>query len=452
MRGFLQPATFVICWSGTFAVISHDLDWLVTPERRVQAQAEQVSWGNIEQAARRAVPGSDIDYMSAPLNRHAVAEVWLSHPDGVLAVVWVDPYTAEVTGSSHGFGLAEFFRGFHYRLFLPNLAGIPVGLYLVSVFALTMLASMVAALVFYKRWWRRFLKGPRGRGRAFWSELHKAVGLWSIWFLLVIGLTGGWYLYEGAQHDLFEGPLNYVDNAPIGVVSVPAPATAPALPALPLDEVIARAERAWPEFEITTAAYGWYSGGEDAVYLQGHTGGFSLLRGRANQMHLDPRSGEVLWQNGSGDLSPYWVWSNMADPLHFGNFAGLWSKAIWFVFGLLLSGLILTGTWLHAQRLAREAGGRARHRWPGTGAAIAVSLLVLAASVPFGFQEAREYYGPTVNGVKQLPTLAPGVKAVIIGWIALTLVIIASWILVLWRPGLLMRTMRRNENWLWRLS
>ena len=424
---------FAICWSGTFAVLSHELDWLVTPERQVQPGAEHASWGEIEQAARRAAPEASVGYMDAPLNRHAVAEVWLSFPDGTLADVWVDPYTGEVEGRSNGFSLVEFFRAFHYRLFLQDLAGIPVGLYLVSLFVLTMLTSLVAALLFYKRWWQRFFRFRPGKGKAVCSELHKTAGLWSIWFLLVIGLTGVWYLYEALQHDLFDGPLNYVDNSPIGVVSVPAPTTDLTLPKLPLDEVMDAAERAWPELKITTVAYGWYSGGEDVIYLQGRTPGFSLVRGRANQMHLDPRTGEVLWQNSAGDLPPYWVLSNIADPLHFGNFAGLTSKLIWFLFGLLLCTLILTGTYLHSRRLIQEAGGRTRHHWPGTAAAIVVSLLILAASVPFGFQEAREYYGPTVDGVKLLPDLARGVKAVIIGWVAVTLAIIAGWIWMLWK-------------------
>jgi len=427
---------FIICWSGTFAVISHELDWLATPSMRVEPQARSVSWGTIERAAQAMVPEAEVSSLSAPLNAYAAAEVWLQDAAGGTLIVRVNPYTAEVTGVAEGrYTIQRFFRSFHYALFLPG-----VGLYIVTFFGLSLLVSLVAALMFYRRWWTRFFRFKSGGGRVFWSELHKTAGLWSIWFALVISLTGVWYFYEAVQ----PGPVNYVD----GAVQVPPPSSDPNLPPLPLDVVIARAEATWPAFEIGTIARGWYSPGSDTLYLEGQAG-FPLVRDRANQIHLDPRTGKELWQNSAGDLPLYWLWSNMADPLHFGNFGGLLSKAIWFVFGLVLCGLILTGTYLHVQRLGRSAGGRVRYRWHGTSAAIAVSLLVLVVSVPFGFYEAREYYGPTVDGVKHFPTLAPGVKAVIIGWVALTLAIIAGWVWMLWRApdiGNKMKRTRRTDS------
>lgn len=420
---------FVICWSGSFAVISYELDWLVTPQARVEPVREPVSWGALENLVETAYPQAAVGSLSAPLYRRSAAEVVVDLPWQDSVRVYVDPYSGRILGEYSYFNIQRFFRSFHMNLFIP----LGVGSYTVMVFALTLLVSMVAPLVFYKRWWRRFLRFKSGGGRVFWSELHKLVGLWSLWFVLIIALTGVWYLFEALRGDLGDGRFNYVGEPPYGVMQVPAPGSDPALPSLTLDEVITVAKRQWPELEINLVARGWYSGNEDTIYLEGQAG-FPLVRDRANQMHLDPRTGEVLWQNSAGDLPVYWIWSNMADPLHFGNFAGLTSKLIWFVFGLALSGLILTGTWLHAQRLAREAGGRSRHLWPGTLAAVFVSLAVLGASVPFGFQEAREFYGPTVDGVKRLPTLAPGVRAVIGVWAGLTVAIIAAWTLLLWRP------------------
>ena len=414
---------FVICWSGTFAVVSHELDWLITPEARVVSGGEPVSWGALQTAVQGAYPEAEIEQINAPLYRHSSAEVLIDLPDQKSVRVYVDPYSGDILGSHSDFNIQRFFRSFHMHLFIPN----GVGSYLVMMFGITLLVSMLAPLFFYKRWWRRFFRFRSGRGHVLWSELHKLAGLWSLWFVFIIAVTGIWYLFEALRGDLGDGRMNYVE--PAGIVQVIAtehPATAPLLP---IDSLVAIAQRHWPELDIATVAEGWYSKLEHSLYLEGQAG-FPLVRERANQMHLDRVTGEVLWQNSASDLPLYWLWSNMADPLHFGDFAGLWSKALWFLFGLILSGLILTGTYLHVRRLANKAGER--HRWPGTAAAIIVTLIVLAASVPYGFHEAREYYGPTIDGVKLLPTLAPGVTVLLFGWVALTVAIIAGWVWMLY--------------------
>ena len=421
---------FVICWSGTFAVLSNELDWLVTPEARVESGGPPASWGTIAEAVQAAYPSAAVGGLSAPLYPASAAQVRIDLPAQRAVWVYVDASTAQVLGTRSHFNLQHFFRSFHRDLFL-----LEVGLYLVSLLGVTMLVSLVAALVFYKRWWRRFFRLPRGR--AFWSETHKLAGLWSVWFLLVIGVTGVWYLFEAGRLDFGDGKVSFAGSGDFAVHSIPAATSDPALPLLPLDALVARATELRPDLALRHIFLT-----EDTAIFQGQAG-YLLVRDRANQLHLDRRTGALLYDQTPHDYSLYWRWSDTADPLHFGDFGGLWSKGIWFVFGLLLSGLILTGTWLHAHRLACEAGNRARHRWPGTAAALAVSLLVLAASVPFGLADAQGY-GPLVGDSRQFPELAPGVAAVIAGWIALTLAILAAWVFLLWKPEVLQTAQGRE--------
>ena len=49
---------------------------------------------------------------------------------------------------------------------------------------------------------------------------------------------------------------------------------------------------------------------------------------------------------------------SVADPLHYGTLGGLWTKAIWFVFGLLVSGMSITGFMIWGSRTIRGVVGR----------------------------------------------------------------------------------------------
>jgi len=418
---------FVICWSGTFAVFSQELDWLVRPDLRVTPGENVQSWGRLLETAQQARPDSRVVALYAPLYRRAAAGALMRSPENVFDWLYIDPYSAELAGQHSGYTLQRFFRNFHRRLLFPQ----PWGLYLVSFFALTLLVSTLAALFFYRRWWRGFFRFRASSRRAVWSELHRLAGLWSLWFIVVMLVTSLWYLFEGVRSYHGDGISGYAGTGERAVYRIPEPKLQPDGDTLSVDELVARARQLRPDLEIKSLSLALSHPG--LLYLDGQAGHL-LVRNRANQLHLNRQTGEAVYNQTAADYPLYWRWSDTADPLHFGDFAGLWSKSIWFVFGLLLSGLILTGTWLHARRLALGPDGRARHRWPGTAAALAVSLLVLAASIPVGLLEAYLLFGPEVNGERQLPNLAPGVKAVMIGWIGLTLSIIAAWVWLLWQP------------------
>ena len=445
---------FIICWSGTFAVLSYEIDWLITPEMRIEATGERASWGTLFDAVQAAYPDGEVTGINKPVDAdkaHSALQAYVSLPDNNSVTVRVDPYTAEVQSPHSGFNVGRFFRDFHTHLFSLGLSqlgyGSRFGSYLIQFFGLIMLVSLISALYFYKNWWTRFFDFKWARsGRAFWSQFHKLGGVWSIWFLLIISLTGAWYLYETGQKDLTGGALNYAGTASFAEVVVPPPSSDPSEPALPLDTLVAKAKQAFPKLEINTVSYQWYTDHEGTVYIEGQTD-FPMVRDRANQIWLDERSGEVLLQHSASDMPAYWIWSNMADPLHFGYFGGLASKIIWFIFGLVVCGLILSGTYLHVRRLARKAGGDTnRYRWSGSSAAIIVTLLIMFIAVPYGFVEQLRGYIPAVDSLEQTPVMTTGVKSVIIGWTALTVSIIIGWVYMLWKPEKFAKSKKRKQR------
>ena len=183
--------TFILA-TGTFAVFAHEIDWLATPAMRVSPRSEPVaSWGALAQAAARAAPDARLQTLYAPIDPWFAVEAWVSRGKGAPERVYVDPLTAKVTGRHGWANVHRFLRQAHRHLMLPTKIGIPI----VCSLALLLAVSLVSGIVTYKKWWRGFFRAPRGGdGRRMTGDLHRLMGLWSLWFVALITLTGLWYL------------------------------------------------------------------------------------------------------------------------------------------------------------------------------------------------------------------------------------------------------------------
>ena len=100
--------------------------------------------------------------------------------------------------------------------------------------------------------------------------------------------------------------------------------------------------------------------GEDGVLQLNGEFEAVLVRPRSNAVYVDARSAKVLLKTDGRDLSLHQRIGEMADPLHFGYFGGYWTKVPWFLFGLALTGLSLSGAAIYSLRIARERGDRVR--------------------------------------------------------------------------------------------
>lgn len=409
---------FLICWSGTVAVLAHEIDWLLDARLRVEPATVPHDWSLWAQSIRSAYPEASSITLHAPMFSGAAAQAVLDTPTQSMLRVYLDPATGSIVGESSYFNVQRFFRSLHMSLFDLG-SDRTWGYWLVAALAPLLLLTSLAPLLFYRRWWRGFFTLKRHRGaRVFWSDFHKLSGVWALVFTWLMALTGIWYLAEW-----FGADFDYPEREPVQWVSGEA--------SLPLDALMAQAGKAWPALDVTavTLPEGSYWG--PVLYVEGQADGV-LVRPRANYMMLDPATGDTVRRQDIVELGWPARWVDTVDPLHFGNFAGLGVKLIWFALGLLLSGLCLTGAYLHAQRLHTQAHA-SRHGWPGTLAAACLTFVVLAFAVWGGAKEILQF-GPLVDGRHSWPDVPMAVASFLAGWSMLTLALMVGWVYLV-RPA-----------------
>lgn len=329
-----------ILLTGTLATVSHEIDWLITPSLRVSLSTVEglTNWPAIAEHAARH-PGVDrINYISEPTARAFAARVAFQRADDSRGYLHAHPSTGRIQGETGFVDAQRIFRNLHRHLNLPTKYGVP----LVSLLSLPLLVSLVTAFVIYKKWWRGFFRPVRWRNaRTAWGDVHRLVGLWSLWFVALIALTSLWYLVESLGGDAPQPP-----QAQIAFDASPVQISAARL-AFSLRAVSA----ADPALEIETVQF---PGENSGAFVFGGQKAAWLVRPRANEVSTEAASGRVLLTTDALDLSVHQRISEMADPLHFGTFGGYWTKIPWFLFGLALTMLSVSGAAIYALRIGRE--------------------------------------------------------------------------------------------------
>ncbi|KAB8318357.1 PepSY domain-containing protein [Tolypothrix campylonemoides VB511288] len=328
-----------ILLTGTLATLAHEIDWLLTPAMRVSPvddDAPRASWGTLAANAARAQPGWTVERIGAPIDPWFAARVTISRGEQT-RYVHLHPATGAVQGTSGFFNVHRFLRNTHRHLMLPVKYGVPI----VCSLALLLAVSLVSSLSIYKRWWRGFFAWPRrDNRRRFWGDLHRLGGVWSLWFVLLMAVTGVWYLVEelGAEAPRF-------DDLGRGGVEAAQPF---APDARRIDALVAAAQARWPSLRIAEVMPP--RADDDALVVNGQADAI-LVRPRANAVGVRADSGAVTGVIEGHRLSLHQRISEAADPLHFGTFGGLPTKLLWFAFGLVLTGLSFSGAVLYALRV-----------------------------------------------------------------------------------------------------
>ncbi len=400
----------VVLVSGTLAVFRYEIDWLIYPQLRVTPADSLAGLDDILAALRQAYPewglGAEIP-TGVGAGSLAIGVLGIS-PDRGIRLIWVDPYRAVVQGDTPLMTPGFFLAGLHRDLFVPGW-----GLAIVCATAIILTISLVTGLIAYRRFWLGFLRRPRTRTpRILMADLHKLVGLWSLWFFIVIALTGLWYFWTLIGEPMLGFPRTVVKAELPELAAERFEALGPGMPApVSLDGALARVTARYPDFVSAYVSLPERHGAP--VVFHGNRG--ELLAPYATRIAVDPFSGEILGADLASDAPALHRIGAMVNPLHYGDFGGLWSKTIWFVFGLALSSLAITGIVIYWSRTAKQAATlfptllRAFHPWRGAmswfkplnWAVLAATVIGTALTSQFystGLADAPARYAPQAIG------------------------------------------------------
>lgn len=228
-------------------------------------------------------------------------------------------------------------RRLHRHLFLPTAIGVPI----VSSLSILLAISLITSFVVYKKWWRGFFKPIRWRdARTAWGDVHRLAGLWSMWFVALMMLTGAWYLVESTGGRAPNHP-----RVAVAPVDLDAEQTASALL-----KALGTVVRDHPGLRIERILYPTEKSGT----FQFHTKGKAILvRPRSDAIWISASDSSVRLLTDGRELNIHQRISEAADPLHFGYFGGVFTKVVWFVFGVGLTALSLSGGAIYSLRILK---------------------------------------------------------------------------------------------------
>ncbi|RUO80743.1 PepSY domain-containing protein [Idiomarina tyrosinivorans] len=346
-----------ICITGTLAVFSHELTWLFNPNARATNPADMPAKpiAELVEVVEREYPQADVTTVISfePYLVNAIAFSDAEHP---YALAYVNPYTGKIQEVNTGVTFINFIRSLHGWLLFPWHGSYSIGYYLVSAFSLLLLGSLITGLVIYKRFWRAFtqpkLRLKQGK-KTVLADLHRLAGAWSLWFIAIMSATGLWYL---TQQILWHNDIDIEGHAPLVDASAVPTQASEQLP-VSFAQALEQVKQRYPNFrngysmlpEHSRGMYQLIGGGGEMFYDQ-----------YSYRVAVNPYSGEIAQASSPADMGVLETVLHVADTLHYGTFGGLWTKSLWFIFGLILSGMSITGFMMWGNRTLKASKNAAR--------------------------------------------------------------------------------------------
>lgn len=383
---------FLICVSGTLAVLSDEFTIWETPEVPHVASASPEFLARVASdtyaAARKegithdmylTAPTSELPRVTASALDHGRSHVWSVDGDGRFSERPLTPWTS-------------FMQDVHFNLNM----GI-IGRYLVGIIGTLLLASLITGVLAH----RRIIKDAfrlrwGGSKRLANADLHNRVGVWALPFHLIVSLTGSLLGLSGLiimilAYVAFQGDTEKAIAALLGPQAVEDARPAPLADVRPM---IAYVQARSPGAVVASLDYDDVGTKGQRVTVSVAAPGYLT---RAEAWTFDG-AGKFIWKAGYTDGSVGMRINGMLTPLHYGTYGGIWLKLIYVLLGTGLCTVIASGAniWLARRRDQGRAAPRLERLWnalvwvqPAAWAGCAIAAL-------FGVPALPVYWGMTL--------------------------------------------------------
>ncbi|WP_422367402.1 PepSY-associated TM helix domain-containing protein [Pelagibius sp.] len=261
-------------------------------------------------------------------------------------------FSSEVFGADPWGALDEFLVELHVNLHLPD----PWGLYATGVLGLLMLASAISGILMHRHVIKDLFLAPRLSSRLLTArDRHNLVGSWALPFAFVLAFTGAFLSFAIAlglptiSTVAFGGDRMAFFERLVGLREAEDPTPAPTAD---LDAMLAAAAEAagsvprgfsvhhWGRADATVTVFHLPAEGDLIAEQQVFEGATGVHLGSKPALGTKPSLGSAVF--------------GLIPPLHFGTFAGLLSRTVWFALGLVGCYVTLTGLQLWLQRRAED--------------------------------------------------------------------------------------------------
>lgn len=323
--------------TGSMLVMHHELEHVFEHDRHLIAPAVGAARLPITTLVRAVAPLAPADYRAFRLMPaeapEASDQIMFVSPDGRTRwSAFVNPYSGAILW--HGTDQSLFtpwLLALHMHLRLggwgyvvTGLGG--AGLFLLGATGLYLCRGRLGTL------WRRPMRLTRG-ARVALGDLHQWLGVASLYFSLILGLTGAIYAATTAP----------------GQIAAPKPPGAPFDLArlAPLEPAVALARERFPGAEIRRISFP-SSSKAPATILVLHRD--APVWQKFSRLDFDPVTGALRSARPGATASVSEKFSAMLSPLHMGFYGAPWVKWAYVVGGLAPALLALTGFFLWQSR------------------------------------------------------------------------------------------------------